>query len=331
MSLLERLGRAPILADGAMKTELIEHGVERGLIPDREAVFSTGYCNVDHPELVEAIHRSYLDAGAELILTNTFKASSFHVLQLGRAQSLADATRESARLVDAATKIARRVCNDRGWVLGDIGSIGQYADLHGGDRDVLHDEFRRQAVAMREAGADGIIVEYMWDPLEMSLAVDAARDVAEWPVIATPVFARWDNEEGWGYRTHRAAPSVERAGTSVNEMIRAAIEAGADVIGAHCGMLDLSDYLAIAELMVASPHRPHHVPVMIQPNGSEKKRPLGGDSGLPKRQALAQAVPQFLDRGVRILGGCCGTTPEDIRAMADAMRRYKPGEPRQAR
>ena len=321
--LLERISRGPILCDGAMKTELIAHAAQRGVIPDAASVFSTGYCNIEHPELVEAVHRSYLDAGAELIITNTFKASSIHVLKMGRAQALADASRESTRLVDAATKIARRVCDDDAWVLGDIGSIGQYRDLHGGEKRVLREEFRRQARAMRDAGADAMIVEYMWDPIEMALAVEASKDVADWPVMATPVYARWEATGDVDYRTLRAAPTVETAGVTIDDMVKAAIEAGADVVGAHCGvLLDVTDYLAIAEQTIASPHRPTHVPVIIQPNGSEKGRPLGGATGKARPQALADSVPRFLDLGVRILGGCCGTTPEDVRAMSDAMRRH---------
>ena len=121
IGLMERIARAPIMCDGVMKTQLVEQGFNRGLIPDKQMSFSTGYWNVEHPEVIGAVHRDYLDAGCELILTNTFKISSFHVLIWDRAKTLSEAARESVKLVDAATKIARGVCGDRAWVLGNIG------------------------------------------------------------------------------------------------------------------------------------------------------------------------------------------------------------------
>ncbi len=98
---------------------------------------------------------------------------------------------------------------------------------------------------------------------------------------------------------------------SLDEMTRVAIESGADVVGAHCGhSLDVSDYLAIAEQILASPHRPAQTPVLIQPNGSETGK------------LIAESVARFLDLGVRILGGCCGTTPTDLRVMSERMRAH---------
>jgi 5-methyltetrahydrofolate--homocysteine methyltransferase len=322
--LLDRIARGPILCDGAMKTQLMAQGVRRGLISTEEASFSTGFWNLEHPDVVEAVHRDYLDAGAELILTNTFKASSFHVFKLGLANTLEDAAQESVRWIDAATRIARTACGDDAWVLGDIGHIVTHMpDPLRRDKKVLREECKRQAQAMRDAGADAIIVEYMADPYEMAVAVEVSKEVAEWPVLATPVFARPETNGNREYRTHRPDRTMEVAGVSIDEMVKAAVDAGADVIGAHCGiLLDVSDYLAIAEQILTSPHRPAHTSVIVQPNGSEKNKALGGDTGKARPQALAESVPHFLDLGVRILGGCCGTTPTDVRAMSEAMRRH---------
>lgn len=261
IGLMERIARAPIMCDGAMKTQLVEQGFNRGLIPDKQMSFSTGYWNVEHPEVVEAVHRAYLDAGCELILTNTFKISSFHVLIWDRAKTLSEAARESVKLVDA--------------------------------------------------GADAIIVEYMADPVELAAAVEASKQVADWPVMATPVYANHTTDGNGDYRTHRSAHANEIAGVSLDEMTRVGIESGADIVGAHCGhSLDVSDYLAIAQQILVSPHRPTQTPVMIQPNGSQKGK------------TLAESVPLFLDLGIRILGGCCGTTPKDLRVMCEAMREH---------
>jgi len=322
--LLERIGRGPILCDGAMKTQLVERAFHRGLIPEREVSFSTGFWNMEHPDVVEAVHRAYLEAGSELILTNTFKASSFHVLKLGFANTLEDAARESIRWVESATQVARKACGDRAWVLGDIGHIVTHmpADLRGDER-ALREECVRQARSMYGAGADAIIVEYMADPRELAVAVEAAKEVADKPVIATAVFAGHGSGADRTYRTHRADQTIEVSGASIDEIVKAAVDAGADVVGAHCGvLLDMEDYLAIAKQILTSPHRPAHTPVIVQPNGSEKNKALGGDTGKARPQALAESVTRFLDLGVRILGGCCGTTPTDVRAMSEEMRRH---------
>ncbi len=310
--LMERIARGPILCDGAMKTQLVEQGFNRGLIPDREMSFSTGYWNVDHPAVVEAVHRDYVDAGCQLILTNTFKVSSFHVLMWDRVQTLTEAARVSVKLIEAATKIARGVCRDDAWVLGDIGHcISQMPGSVRPEKVVLREEYKRQAQTMRDAGADAVIVEYMADPLELAAAVEASKQVADWPVMATPVYANHGTDTHRDFRTHRSVHADEVAGVSLDEMTRVAIDAGADVVGAHCGhSLDASDYLAMAEQILASPHRPAQAPVMIQPNGSRKG------------QLIAESVPRFLDLGVRILGGCCGTTPADLCAMSEAMREH---------
>ena len=321
--LLERIGRGPILCDGAMKTQLVELAFRRNLIPDRELSFSTGLWNVEQPDVVEAVHRAYLEAGSELILTNTFKASSFHVLKLGTTERLEDAARESVRWIEAATRLARKACGDRAWVLGDIGHIiSHMPEELRGDRDALREECRQQAQTMYDAGADAIIVEYMADPQELAMAVEVAKEVSNRPVFATAVFGGEGSGEDRTYRTHRTDRTSEVAGASVDEVVKAAVDGGADVVGAHCGvLLDLADYLALARQIVASPCRPSHVPVIIQPNGSEKGKHLSGHDARPRTQALAEAVPQFLDCGVQVLGGCCGTDPGDIRAMSCAMMR----------
>jgi methionine synthase I (cobalamin-dependent) len=100
-------------------------------------------------------------------------------------------------------------------------------------------------------------------------------------------------------------------------MIQIAIDTGADIVGTHCGQgLEVSDYLAMARRIIAI----SSLPVILQPNAAEAVCPLR--AGVNKTEALARAVPEYLDAGVRILGGCCGTQPDDLRAMAEAMRRW---------
>ena len=122
-SIMERIATAPLMCDGAMKTQLVAEGFRRGLIATREYTFSTAHWNIEHPEVVAAVHQNYLEAGSELILTNTFKASAFHMLKIGHSKTLSHAAHESVKLIDTATKIARRTCGDSAFVLGDIGHV----------------------------------------------------------------------------------------------------------------------------------------------------------------------------------------------------------------
>lgn len=292
-NLLDELKKRPLLCDGAMGTQLFQ----RGLAP--------GSCgemwNVDRAEVVQGVHRAYREAGCDLITTNTFGASSSALKKHGLDG-------RAALLNRAGAEVASREGGAGVWVLGDIGPFGDFLEPLGEMKaEDLIEVFREQAVALCSGGAEAIIVETMSDPAELELAVKAAKLAGDVPVIATYAFA---DGGGGSFRTMMGAP--------VRDAVARAIGAGADVVGANCGSsLSLEDYISLASQLVAAAGGR---PVIVQPNAGS---PALIDGKLVYRagpEDMAAAVPTLLKTGVRIVGGCCGTTPEHIRAMAAAMR-----------
>jgi len=284
------LERRPAVCDGAMGTQLQTLGLAPGQ--------SGEPWNVEDPGAVRRIHQAYLDAGADLLITNTFGGTALalrrHGIDPGRA---ADLNRAGARL-------AREVAGNRALVLGDVGPFGGLLEpLGDASPDDVSQAFREQAQALLEGGADAILVETMSDPVELALAVAAARAAGARRVFATATFGLTPD----GFRTIM--------GTDVVDMVEAALDAGADVVGANCGTkLSLDDYARLVPELVAAAR---DKPVMVQPNaGSPELCPDGTVIYPTGHEAFAAAVPRFVAGGARIVGGCCGTGPAHIAAIA---------------
>jgi methionine synthase I (cobalamin-dependent) len=252
--------------------------------------------NVDEPALVRRVHREYLDAGADLLLANTFGGTGPSL----RARGVDP--RRAAELSRAGARLAREAAGDRALVLGDVGPLG--GEL---GRDVSRTEagaaFRAQAEALLEGGVDAILVETMYDPEELAMAVGAAREAGARAVFASATY----QPAGGGFATFR--------GAGVAEMARAALGAGADAVGANCGKdLGLDDWTRLAaELSAAAAGRP----VLLKPNAGT---PGPGPDGVLRwpvgHEAFAAAAPRWLAAGARIVGGCCGAGPAHVAALA---------------
>jgi 5-methyltetrahydrofolate--homocysteine methyltransferase len=287
------LARRPLLGDGATGTQL----QLRGLAPGAAGEF----WNVDRPDLVGQVHQAYLTAGSDLLTTNTFGGTSYVLAGHGAADRVRELNLAGARL-------AREVAGDRAWVLGDMGPFGGLLEPLG---EALPEEvtlaFRTQADALLEGGADLLLVETMSDPAEAALAVQAAKAAGAEFVIATYAF----QQSAVGYRT--------MMGAGVPAALAAVIEAGADAVGANCGTeLSLADYARLtAELSAAAAGRP----VIVQPNAGSPRLVEGRVCYDESAAQFAAAVPQFLPAGARIVGGCCGSTPAHIAAMAARLTR----------
>jgi 5-methyltetrahydrofolate--homocysteine methyltransferase len=291
-NLLDELKKRPLLCDGGMGTQLQAAGLAPGACGEQ--------WNVDRPEVIEKIQRAYRDAGCELITTATFGGTRGALDRHG----LGDRTQEISR---ASVGIARRVCGDDAWVLGDIAPFGGFIEPLGETTpEEANDMFVEQAAALHEAGADAAVVETMTDPAELEIAVAAARSVGDWPIIATCAF---DSSADGTYRT--------MMGADPETALRRALDAGADVIGANCGTsMELSDYVALAREIVALAG---DVPVIIQPNAGAPQMIDGEIVYAAQPEDMAGIVGPFLVFGVRIVGGCCGTTPDHLKAMGEAL------------
>ena len=258
--------------------------------------------NVDRAADVREIHDAYRSAGSDLITTNSFGGSSFMLNRHG----LADRAEELNR---AAAEIARSAAGQAGWVLGDVGPFGDFLEPIGETKPhQLRDMFQRQIGALLAGGADAILLETMSDPAEAVIGIDVAKaSDAGVPVIVTYAFQK---TASGSFRT--------MMGTSVDEAMHRAIDSGAQIIGANCGArLNLNDYVELAKQIIAVAAGAY---VMIQPNAgpphTEGERTVY--NATPEQ--MAATTLQLLSSGVRIVGGCCGTTSEHLLAISRALK-----------
>jgi 5-methyltetrahydrofolate--homocysteine methyltransferase len=261
--------------------------------------------NVDRPGDVQAIHQAYRDAGCELITTNSFGGSRFSLRLHGLEGRVAELNR-------AAARVARAAAGDQAWVLADVGPCGDFLEPVGDiAADDLRAAFREQIAALLEGGADAVLVETMSDPAEAVVGVEAARECnASVPVIVTCAFQKTGPGE---FRTMMGATAADA--------VRRARAGGADIVGANCGTgLSLKDYVELARQLTAAAG---DTPVILQPNAGTPRSEHGRTVYDATPEDMAAAATQLLAVGVRIVGGCCGTTPAHLAAIARAVRKGK--------
>jgi 5-methyltetrahydrofolate--homocysteine methyltransferase len=316
--LLDRLRRGDILlSDGAMGTLLIERGLKPGECPE---LFGH-----EHQQDLEEITRAYLDAGADILQTNTFGASPLKLASYG----LADRTEEINR---AAVDVVRRVVEDEQskiqnpkskivYVVACCGPSGQILKPYGDtDPEVIAASFERQVRILVETGVAAINFETMMDLAELVIAVRAAKAIApSLPVMASATYEprRKRPSGSAANRSVRSDPSdpsgssfVTIMGNTIPHVVRALEEAGADIIASNCGN-GTEMMIAIARELRAHTK----LPISIRPNAG---LPVitGDKTTYPETpEFMAAKLPELLDAGVSIIGGCCGTTPEHIRAF----------------
>jgi 5-methyltetrahydrofolate--homocysteine methyltransferase len=201
----------------------------------------------------------------------------------------------------AGVELASRAADDRQYVLGDISSTGQLLEPYGTYKEPeFYDAFKEQAEILAEAGVDGFIIETMFDLREALCALRACRDNFSLPLIVSMAFAT----EGKGGRTIM--------GNSAEECARRITDSGADVIGANCGDLDPFQMGVVVSVLQSSTS----LPILAKPNAGKPK--LADNVTVYEMDAtsFAAGIGQCLRAGARLVGGCCGTSPEHIRAVA---------------
>ncbi len=278
-----------MLFDGATGTMLQMFGLKPGACPDE--------LSIKEPATVEKVHRAYAEAGSDIITTNTFGANRIKLNEYGLYQRLREINAEAARC-------ARRAVGNGIFVAGGMGPTGAFVKPVGSmEFDEAFQVFKEQADALAEGGVDLLIIETMMDIKEMKAAIMASMSTGL-PVVATMTFDE-------SLRTV--------LGTPPESFAILAESLGVSALGANCSLGIEGILRAVLQMRkVAS------TPIIAQPNAGmpELKE---GKTVFPATPAhMASFAPRLVDAGVRMLGGCCGTTPEHIREMGMAFKRLKP-------
>lgn len=293
---LERLERGPILSDGAIGTALYDRGVPYGRSFDE--------LNLSNPTLVSDLHREYLDAGAEMLTTNTFGANRVRLAEFGHEKKVREINLRGAKLA----REAREVSGRSAFVVGSVGPIfrrpGDDSELVG---DQVRSAFREQIEALLEGGVDVLTLETFSDLDELATATEAARTVCDLPIIAQTTF----DEDG-----------LTLGGDTPEQVVERLTELGVEVMGVNCSVGPQGVLEAVERMIAAGAAR-----VSAQPN-----------AGLPSRQGqhfvyisgpeyFAEYAERFVSAGAVLVGGCCGSGPAHIAAMSRALEGRTPTTP----
>jgi len=279
-----------LISDGAWGTFLQQKGLQPGECPEL-------WC-LARPNDVLAVAQSYIDAGADMIETNSFGGSRFKLAHY----DLGDRT---AEINEAAARISRKAAGGDKWVIASVGPTGKMTAMGDVAEKDLYEAFREQVIALAAGGADAICVETMSAIDEARAAVRAALDHTKLEVICTFTFEKTVKGE---YRT--------KMGVSPEEAARDMLKAGAHIIGANCGngieqMIDI-----VKEMRRAAPG----APILVHANAGLPQNKNGVNIFPDTPEKMAQLAPEIVKAGANIVGGCCGTTPQHIRAIKNALK-----------
>jgi 5-methyltetrahydrofolate--homocysteine methyltransferase len=294
--LLETLKERPLLGDGAMGTQLMFVGLEQGACGEA--------WNITHPERVLAIQRRYAEAGSDCILTNTFGGSRIMLNRHGCRDQVVEVNQ-------AAVRIVREAFGDReGYVIGDIGPFGGLMEPYGDfTEEAVRDAFNEQAGALVSAGADAIIIETQTGLEELGIAIRAAKEAGAPCVIGSMAYDV--TLDGSTFRTMMGI-DPERAAAFMEEQ-------GADIVALNCGTgMDMQR----AREAIIRYKQVTSLPVMAQPNAGLPKLIQMKVVYDEKPEDMVQGVVPLLEAGTNILGACCGSTPDHIRAFRAAIDQY---------
>ena len=273
-----------LVSDGATGTYLQSHGLEPGACPEE--------FNFSHPDVVRGMARDYFAAGSDMVLTNSFGANRFMLTKYGHGDRVAELNRLAA---EHARSQAPR---DR-FVIGSVGPSGEFLQPLGevSDSEML-EAFTEQVVALEEGGVDGIIIETMTALEEARLAIQATKENTGLAVISTMVFDKGPR----GFFT--------MMGVTPEQAVTRLLDAGADVVGSNCGN-GIDIMLEVATAMRAATD----APLLIHSNAGIPTLVKGEIVYPESKEYMAERFKTLAEMGVNIVGGCCGTGPEHIRAL----------------
>src|SRR5438128_186096 len=289
--LLDALEDRVLVCDGAMGTMLYAKGVFINKSFDA--------LNITRPDLVAEVHQEYVRAGADVVETNTFGANRIKLGSFGLADKLQAINVQGAR-------IARHAAREQAYVAGAIGPLGIRVEPWGKTGvDEAEEYFREQAKALFEGGVDLFVLETFRDVNEIGAAIRAVRSLCDLPIVAQ-MTTEEDGNSLDGVAPETFVPELERR--------------GADVVGLNCSVGPAA-MLETVERMA----RVAHARLSAQPNAGKPREIEGRNLYLSSPDYMASYSRRFINAGVRLVGGCCGTTPDHIRAIKTAVRSLAPG------
>ena len=279
-----------ILLDGAMGTQLAERGAAMG-----------GQSTVSHPDQVLAIHKDYAQCGCHILITNTFAMNRVYI----ETHKIDVDVRE---VNVSGAQLAKQAVGPDQYILGDMSSTGKLLEPYGDLKEsAAYEAFAEQAALLEEGGADGFIIETMTDLKEALCALRACKEVSALPVIVTMAFSSPQN----GGRT--------MMGNAARECATALTEASAQAVGANCGEIDPFQVAEIVSAMRSGTD----LPLLAKPNAGRPRM-------VDHKTVFDMSPPEFvtgimecISAGATMVGGCCGTSPEHICALADAIIKNK--------
>ncbi len=289
-SIIEQLKSKKILvSDGAWGTFLQNNGLQPGECPES--------WNVKKPEVVYNIAKSYIEAGSDVIETNSFGGSKFKLEMFGFGDKVSEFNK-------AAAELSRKAAGNKN-VMGSIGPTGKMLMMGDVTEEDLYDAFKEQAIALNEGGADSLVIETMSALDEATIAIKAARENTNCNIICTMTFERG---EGDNFNT--------MMGVTPEEMVTTIIDAGAQIIGANCG--NGSEGMVSIVKKIRSINK--NIPILIHANAG---MPVyhNGETIFPESpEDMSKFVDILIGAGANIIGGCCGTTPDHIRKIAELIK-----------
>ncbi len=290
---LERLSSGePLILDGGFGTMLIAHGLPRGAPPDS--------WTLERPEVLESIHRAYVEAGSEAVHANTFGANTVRLARFGLAEKMAELN---------AAAVAHARSAGSAFVLADVGPTGEFLPPVGtATPEALRAAFAAQGAALAATDVDALHIETMTDLREAKLALEALKESApELPVLVSLTFER--KKKGF----------FTIMGDELAPALRELAESGAAAVGANCSITSADMQELATEALAAV-----QVPLVVQPNAGTPE--VVDDKVFYKQapEAFAEEMAAVAALGVRAVGGCCGTDPRFIAALCAKLGRVKP-------
>ncbi len=279
-----------LVSDGAMGTMLQSLGLTAGQCPEA--------WNLNHPEKVQQVHRAYLEAGAQLLTTNTFGGNRLRLMahNVNGHELLKEINRR-------AVELAREVAGDSAAVIASVGPTGELMEPLGDlSEEQAFEVFSEQMAALQEGGADTVILETFMALEEIVVALRAAKSLGL-KVIASMSFAA-------NQRTMMGVTPEQAATTLMQE--------GAEVVGANCST-GAQEMVPVIRRMRAAVS----IPLIAQPNAGMPVLKEGKAVYTQKPEEMAEFVPQFVEAGANIIGSCCGSTPEFTRAIVAVLKRLR--------